>query len=86
MVTISEITTKTGSKFKEAFMSLLSLAEIGSWITLTVFLYFRLGSVGYSFIGCAAAVVFTFAINIVFIGIHQKLIIPNSLTSYKRVL
>ena len=25
-------------------MALLSLAEIGSWITLTVFLYFRLGS------------------------------------------
>lgn len=67
-------------------MALLSLAELGSWITLTVFLYFRLGYLGYSFIGCAASVVFTLLINLVFIGIHQKLIIPNSLVSYKRVL
>jgi len=51
-------------------MALLSLAELGSWITLTVFLYFRLGYLGYSFIGCAASVVFTLLINLVFIGIH----------------
>jgi len=70
IVTLSEIMTKTGSKFKEALMALLSLAEIGSWITLTVFLYFRLGYLGYSFIGCAAAVVFSFLLNFIFIGIH----------------
>lgn len=67
-------------------MALLSLAEMGSWITVTVFLYFRLGQSGISFIGCAAAVLFSFLINFIFIGIHQRLIIPNCLTSYRRVL
>jgi len=86
VVVISEIVTKTASKFKEAFMALLSLAEIGSWITLTVFLYFRLGYLGLSFIGCAASVLISLLLNLIFIGIHQRLIIPNSLTSYKRVL
>jgi hypothetical protein len=83
---ISEIVTKTASKFKEAFMSLLSLAEVGSWITLTVFLYSRLGYQGLSFIACAAAVLISLLINFIFIGIHQRLIIPNCLTSYRRVL
>lgn len=86
VVALSEIITKTSSKFKEAYMAFLSLAEIGSWITLTVFLYFRLGYLGYAFIGCAASVLISFVINLIFIGIHQRLIIPNSLTSYKRVL
>jgi hypothetical protein len=67
-------------------MALLSLAEMGSWITVTVFLYSRLGYLGLSFIGCAAAVLFSFLINFIFIGIHQRLIIPNCLTSYRRVL
>jgi hypothetical protein len=86
LVAVSEFITKTASKFKEAFMALLSLAEMGSWITVTVFLYFRLGYLGISFIGCASAVLFSFLINFIFIGIHQRLIIPNCLTSYRRVL
>lgn len=66
-------------------MALLSLAEIGSWITLGIFIYSRT-AMSLPFIGVAASVALSFLINFIFIGIHQRLIIPNSLTSYKRVL
>jgi hypothetical protein len=39
LIAISECVTKAESRFKEAFIALLSLPEILSWITYIVFLF-----------------------------------------------
>lgn len=39
LIVISEIVTKAESRFKEAFIALLSLPEILSWVTYIVFLF-----------------------------------------------
>jgi hypothetical protein len=39
LIAISEIVTKAESRFKEAFIALLSLPEILAWITYIVLLF-----------------------------------------------
>jgi len=48
VILISEICTKKESRFKEALIALVSVPELGSWITFLIFHYFRRG-IGGSF-------------------------------------
>lgn len=43
LIGISEIYTKAESRFKEAFIALVSLPEIFAWITYIVFLFSDIG-------------------------------------------
>ena len=77
----SEIKTKTESRFKEAFIALLSIPEILSWCTLCVFYYFKTGLLG-AFTLAAAALFLYAVINFSHAIVHPRKIVPNSLYSY----
>lgn len=77
----SEIKTKTESRFKEAFIALLSIPEIFSWCTLCVFYYLKTGLLG-AFTLAAAAVFLYAVINFSHAIVHPRKIVPNSLYSY----
>jgi len=78
----SEIKTKTESRFKEAYVALLSIPEILSWCTLCVFYYFRVGLIG-SFILASSATLMYAVINFAHAIVHPRKMVPNSLQSYK---
>lgn len=79
---ISEICTKKESRFKEAFIALLSLPELGAWITFLVFHYYRRGIGGSFALGIIAALIYGI-LNFVHMIIHPRMIVPNSMSSYK---
>jgi len=83
VILASEIKTKTESRFKEAFIALLSLPEIASWATLVTFFYLRIGFFDISTYLSAAALLSYIIINIAHAIVHAKSIVPNSLFSYK---
>lgn len=82
IIIAAEIRTKTESRFKEAFISFLSIPEIGSWCTLVTFMYLRIGYWGATFVAAIALLIYI-VINFVHAIVHPRYIVPNSLYSYK---
>jgi hypothetical protein len=82
IILISEITTRTESRFKEAFVAMLAWCELASWIT---FLTFHFIEYGYerAFIFGAGALGFYLILNLVHAIVHCRSIVPQSLQSYK---
>ena len=72
------------SRFKESFIALLCFAEIGSWITLCIFVYFKFGFSYYLIPPCAAVILYIM-LNLIHACVHRSRIIKNSLDSYKNL-
>ena len=85
IIFISEVKTKTESKFKEAFIAFLSLPEFGSWATYLVFHYYRKGFMG-SFLFGAGAMTIYIILNFVHAIVHQRMMIPKSMPTYKALI
>jgi hypothetical protein len=95
-IAISECVTKAESRFKEAFIALVCLPELGAWVTYIVFLFY---TVGYKEVkqanpltnmqtkvpaGLALIALGTYmVINFIHALIHPRKMIPNSAASYK---
>jgi hypothetical protein len=82
VILVSEFTTKRESRFKEAFIALLSLLELGSWIAFLVFHYLRQGYGGSFFLAGIATLIYML-INLIHMVIHIRMMVPNSTATYK---
>jgi hypothetical protein len=63
VIAISECRTNGESKFKEAFVAMLSFIEVGSWANFAVFTWFRT-NVGYECLGALLACSLYLALNL----------------------
>lgn len=61
---------------------MLSLPELGAWITFLVFHYYRRGYLGAFALGSIALMIYVM-INLLHACIHPRRMVPNSLHSYK---
>ena len=84
LILVSEIKTKTESRFKEAFIALLSLCEIGSWITFIVFEDVRQGRTGITALALIALGMYVM-INLLHACIHSRKMVPKTEASYKKL-
>jgi hypothetical protein len=80
----SEIKNKAESKFKRAFVALLSIPEILSWGTFVPFLYYNSG-VSTSFYLAIFALVVYIMINFIYACIHPRYVVPMSDITYKQL-
>ena len=92
---ISEIYTKAESRFKEAFIALISLPEIFSWVIYIVFLFVDIGYKSYrlqnSFnrvptVLAITALVTYCIINFSHALMHPRKMVPNSLPTYQTLV
>lgn len=81
---VSEITTKTVSRFKEATISLMSLPEIGVWIAFVIAHYSERGPSGAFMLSLIALMIYVL-LNLLHACIHCRRMIPNSQQSYKNI-
>ena len=84
LILVSEIKTKTESRFKEAFIALLSLCEMGSWITFIVFKDVRQGKSGVTALALIALGMYVM-INLLHACIHSRNMLPKTQPSYKKL-
>lgn len=84
IILLSEIFTKTESRFKEAFIALLSIPELMAWVTFLIFNFARRGAGG-SFALALIALVIYGVLNFVHAIVHPRQMVPNSMSSYKSV-
>lgn len=98
LIAISEIVTKTESKFKESFIALISLPEMGAWLTYFAFLFIE---IGYKKVKkenafkddekriatwlAAIGLATYLLVNFTHALIHPRKMVPNSSESYKRL-
>ena len=82
IIAISEIVTNTVSRFKEAFIAMLSLCEVGCWIAFLVFHFLEFGYLGSFALGAMASLVYIM-LNLIHACVHPRRIVPNSEQSYK---
>ena len=79
---VSEIHTKTESRFKEAFIAFLSVPELTSWILCTGLMYYKIGT-EIPTLAAAAAILLYVIINFFHAVVHPRKIVPKSLDNYK---
>lgn len=98
LIVISEIVTKTESRFKESFIALVSLPEMGAWITYIVFLFvtidYRSYTTGNAFkddekripawLACIGLATYCL-INFSHALMHPRRMVPNTSESYKKL-
>ena len=85
LITISEITTKKVSNFKESLIAFWSIPEVLSWVCLIVFMWNRVGEDYATALAALAALMYV-CINCVHAVIHPRYMVPNALGSYKNLL
>lgn len=93
---ISECITKTESRFKEAFIALISLPEIFAWVIYIVFLFLDIGYKSYKLelgsllrvptVLAITAFVTYCIINFSHALMHPRKMVPNSLPSYQTLV
>ena len=85
LAAVSEICTKTKSKFKETWIAFLAFPELFSWITFLVFHRARLGFTSTWIIGFLA-IVFYVMINWLHMCFHYWSIKPNAEVTYRNLV
>ena len=83
VILTSEIVTKTESRFKEAFIAMLSLPEIAAWTTLLLLMVVRLGVENLSTILAGTALLCSVIINLIHAWFYPRNIVPKALPNYK---
>ena len=78
LILISEIVTKTESRFKEAYIALLAWPELGSWLSFLIFHYIEDGYMG-SFLFAGIAMVVYVLLNLLHACIHPRKMVPHAL-------
>ena len=86
LITISEITTKRVSNFKESLIAFWSIPEVLAWGTLIWFMWARVENENYATGLAVIACIFYVCLNSVHAIIHPRYMVPNSLYSYKQLL
>lgn len=82
VILLSEIHTKTESRFKEAFIAFLSVPELMSWFLLTFLMYDKIGQ-AIPTLAAAGAILMYVIINFFHAVVHPRKIVPKSLDNYK---
>jgi hypothetical protein len=98
-IAISEIVTKTVSRFKESFIALIALPELGAWLTYTTFLFITIGYKNITYAnpfnsektrisaGLACLSLLTYVlINFSHALVHPRKMVPNTAETYKTMM
>ena len=90
--------TNGESRFKESYIALVSLPEIGAWITFVIMVFFRTirntdGTFSFTFNALngtfalgAVAILLYMIVNFVHMIVHPRRMVPNSFQTYKIIL
>ena len=85
IILVSEISTKGVSKFKEAYIAMLSISEFGSWVTFIALCVHRQGFKPAAIIALAALGC-SLCLNAAHAFLHVKKIVPQASAAYQKVL